>query len=375
MSAKFVKIINGSYRNQDIVDMTFPLVKPFKQFAKKHDGSGFVTVMGSSSHNIPNMQDKQCRITLDDISHMQYLDSKLEPTTYEDPTMQPIEAVPDFVQEYKDTETDEEAMERIGRSFEILDELTVASGKGIVRGMVVSGAPGIGKSFGVEHTLERMNSPAKIAGKDPKFEVIRGTASALGLYKTLYLNRHKGFVTVLDDCDSILYDETSLNLLKAALDSGNKRSLHWLTDSRSLKEDDIPSSFEYDGSVIFLTNLDFRRTNASKIKDHLNAIMSRCHYLDLELSTTRDQILRIKQIVSAGMLKSYRFDEAAQQEVVDFIETNKDDMMELSLRMVKKIADLREAMPTKWMEFAEATCIKPETKYRRRLAAKETQDD
>jgi hypothetical protein len=154
-----------------------------------------------------------------------------------------------------------------------------------------------------------------------------------------------------------LYDETSLNLLKAALDSSPKRTLSWNTDSNLLRREGIPEKFEFKGSVIFITNLKFDNVRG-KIKDHLDAIMSRCHYLDLTLDTAREKLLRVKQIVGAGMLDSYKFSKAEQQEIVDFMLDNQDKLREISLRMCTKIADLRKSQSDRWQTMAEVTCMR-----------------
>ena len=138
---------------------------------------------------------------------------------------------------------------------------------------------------------------------------------------------------MLDDCDTVLYDETSLNLLKAALDSSKKRKISWNTDSALLRREGIPDTYEFKGSVIFITNLKFDKVRG-KMKDHLDAIMSRCHYLDLTLDTTREKMLRCKQIVADGMLVEYGFSKKEQEEVMNFMFDNKDRMREISLRMV-----------------------------------------
>lgn len=254
-------------------------------------------------------------------------------------------------------ESDDQIIERLRTRFEILDEMTQASIDGVVRGMVVTGPPGVGKSFGVEAILEKNSLFDKIAGNKLRFEVVKGASSAIGLYKTLYQNADKNNVLVLDDCDTVLYDETSLNLLKAALDSSKKRKLNWNTDSALLRREGIPDCFEFKGSVIFITNLKFDKVRG-KIKDHLDAIMSRCHYLDLTMDTTREKVLRCKQIVKDGMLNEYDFDKATEDQVVDFMIDQKDKMREISLRMVTKIADLRKAMPEKWQTVAEVTCMR-----------------
>jgi len=80
--------------------------------------------------------------------------------------------------------------------------------------------------------------------------------------------------------------------------------------------------------------------------------------LDLTLDTMRDKMLRAKQIVGDGMLTKYGFDKAEQNEIISYMEDNKDKLRELSLRMVTKVADLKKMSPTRWQRLAENTCIK-----------------
>jgi hypothetical protein len=185
----------------------------------------------------------------------------------------------------------------------------------------------------------------------------KGAASPIGLFKLLYQYSEAGSVLVLDDCDSVLYDETSLNLLKAALDSSPKRYLSWRSESRVLVNEGIPDRFEFKGSIIFITNLKFDKTRG-KLKDHLDAIMSRCHYLDLTLDTMRDKFLRCKQIVKDGMLQEYMFSQQDQDELLEYIFNNRNRIREMSLRMVLKIADLKRMNGDKWKRYVEMTCMK-----------------
>ena len=259
--------------------------------------------------------------------------------------------------ETKSTETDSQIIDRIKQRFEILDDMTQMSIDGIVRGMVVTGPPGVGKSFGVEQVLDKNNLFDKLADRKLKFGIEKGAASAIGLFKLLYNYSDKGCVLVLDDCDTVLYDETSLNLLKAALDSSPKRTLSWNTDSNLLRREGIPEKFEFKGSVIFITNLKFDNVRG-KIKDHLDAIMSRCHYLDLTLDTAREKLLRVQQIVKDGMLNTYKFTKDEEQEIVDFMLDNQDKLREISLRMCTKIADLRKSQSDRWKTMAEVTCMR-----------------
>jgi len=268
-----------------------------------------------------------------------------------------IEVLPNNVKD-NPNETDEQIIERMRERFSILDDMTQASIDGVVRGMVVTGPPGVGKSFGVEQVLEKNSLFDVLANNKLRFEVIKGASSAIGLYKVLYNNADKNSVLVLDDCDTVLYDETSLNLLKAALDSCKKRKLSWNTDSALLRREGIPDTFEFQGSVIFITNLKFDNVRG-KIKDHLAAIMSRCHYLDLTMDTTREKVLRCKQIVADGMLNEYQFTAEEENDVMDFMIANKEKMREISLRMVTKLADLKKSFGTdKWKRTAEVTCMR-----------------
>ena len=163
---------------------------------------------------------------------------------------------------------------------------------GDIRAMIVSGPPGVGKSYGVEQEIEKATLFDKIAGKRLRAEVVKGSATPIGLYQALYKYSDPNCVLVFDDCDSILLDDVALNLLKGALDSGKKRKISWLSESSTLRREGIPDSFDFKGSVIFITNLKFDKMKSQKLRDHLDALQSRCHYLDLTLDTMRDKILR-----------------------------------------------------------------------------------
>jgi hypothetical protein len=257
-------------------------------------------------------------------------------------------------------ETDEQIIARLRERFEILDSMTRAVKEGNVRAMIVSGPPGVGKSFGVETQLQKSDLFNTLAEKKPKFEVVKGAMSAIGLYAKLYEFSEKGNVVVFDDCDSILMEDLSLNILKGALDSSDRRFISWNTDSRILRSEGIPDRFEFKGAAIFITNIKFEHVRSKKLRDHLDALESRCHYIDLQMDTEREKILRIKQIITDGMLDKYDFDnvDIVKHELVEFIDANKGKLRELSLRMVLKLADLRKSFPTNWQSMARTTCMK-----------------
>ena len=258
-------------------------------------------------------------------------------------------------------ESDQDILNRLRDRFEILDDMTRAVKGGKVKAMIVTGPPGVGKSFGVEKVLSKHDVFANVANDEKlkKYEVVKGAMSAIGLYSKLYHFKDKKNVLVFDDCDSILLDDLSLNILKAALDSSKKRTIHWNTDSHLLRREGVPDSFEFQGGAIFITNIKFDHVKSKKLRDHLEALESRCHYLDLTIDTTREKLLRIEQVVTeCGMLDEYELEDYQKLEVVDYVKANSDRVRELSLRTVLKVADLRASFPDKWKSVADMTCMR-----------------
>lgn len=339
MTQATIRIKTGSYRNKSAAGMCFELVSQFTKTAK----NSFVTVRNGGQ--FPDFPDT-IRINVSSPSDYEFVGSKAD-------------LVQDIVEDT--TETDEQVMERIRERFEILTDMTKASISGDIRAMIVSGPPGVGKSFGIEREIEKATLLDQLAGRRLRAEVVKGSATALGLYCTLYKYSDPNCVLVFDDCDSILLDDVALNLLKGALDSGKKRKISWLSDSNMLRREGVPDSFNFNGSVIFITNLKFDTMKSQKLRDHLDALQSRCHYLDLTLDTMRDKILRIKQIAQDGELfDGYEFEQSEQDEIIAFMDINKNKLREMSLRMALKIADLRKSFPQRWMTMAKSTCMKPQ---------------
>jgi len=336
-----IKIKQGSYRNSPIIETVFPMVKPVN-IGKK---GMFVTV---DARALLGEDKGAIRVLLEGPDSFEYVTSEGEAVT------QMIPAKVEKVQE-----TPEEAMDRIRKRFAILDQMTDAVANGVVRGLIVSGPPGVGKSFGVERILDEYEAMHKLSGgKAPRTEVVKGSMTPIGLFQTLYNNSQDGNILVFDDCDSILFDEVCLNMLKAVLDSGKKRTISWKSESNALRREGIPDRFDFKGGCIFITNVNFENVRSKKIQDHLEALMSRCHYIDLEMDSIEDRFLRINQIVKDGMLNEYDFGDEGEQEVVDFMVEKASRLREVSLRMVLKVADLKKMAPENWQELAESTCMK-----------------
>ena len=344
-----VLIKNGVYRNMPVNNVAFTLVKGFQTGAK----GGYVTVnaAGYFGPDLPEV----VRINVNGIEDIEFTAESIPPGEFVAPIAHPQV----HVHNPAPVETDEEVIARIGERFDILDQMTKATIAGDVRAMIVVGPPGVGKSYGVEKQLEHSGLFDQLSGRRVKYEVIKGAMTPVGLYCTLYKHSDKNNVIVFDDCDSVFQDDLSLNILKAALDSGKKRRIYWNSDSAMLRREGVPDMFDFKGSCIFITNLQFQNLKSKKLQDHLEALQSRCHFIDLTLNTLRDRFLRIKQIYLKGELfADYDFSSEQGDEVIAFMEANQNRLREISLRMALKIADLTKVSADNWKALAVTTCMK-----------------
>jgi hypothetical protein len=252
------------------------------------------------------------------------------------------------------SETDAQIAARLEDSFSAMHTMALATVKGINKSLIISGPAGVGKSHTVMQIADAMED-------DKLTTVVKGYVRPTGLYKLLYENRFKASVIVFDDADSIFMDDVCLNLLKAACDMTRSRRLSWLTETKMEDEDGerLPRTFEFEGSIIFITNYDFDYLieRGNKLAPHFQAMISRSHYLDVGIKSKRDYVVRLRQVVGQGMLREQGFNQAQEDELMQFIGDNQDRLRELSLRMVIKLAGLM-TMGGDWQRLARATCMK-----------------
>ena len=297
----------GEYRNQPIIDQSFELVKGYAEGKR----GVFITVKNDGK--FPQVQIANVKIKVNNVNDITW------------GTEKPIMANANLELAPVVTESDEDAMDRIKTRFDILDDMAKATIAGDIRAMIVSGPPGVGKSYGVEQQMEKASLFDQLTNSRTRYEVVKGAMTALGLYAVLYKYSDSKNVLVFDDCDSVFQDDLALNILKAALDSGKSRRICWNSDSSLLNREGIPNSFEFKGSCIFITNLKFENIKSKKLQDHVEALQSRCHFLNLTIDSDRDKMLRIKQVdrdCDGGLLRDYDFNEGQGQEIFDFMEEN-----------------------------------------------------
>ena len=252
----------------------------------------------------------------------------------------------------RETETEIDA--RISERFEILDTLTEACVVGNARALIVSGPAGLGKSFTVEKRLSQWDPEGN------NHIIVKGYVRATGLVKLLYHYRHDNNVIVFDDADAIFFDDVSLNLLKAVCDTTERRSVSWMSEGKLVDDESaelVPRTFDFDGTIIFISNYDFDAMieRGHKLAPHLQAMVSRSHYIDLQMKTRRDYLVRIKQVIAQGMLSDLT--ELQKAQVMRFIDRNSDTLRELSLRIALKLASLCKQSDN-WERLARVTCCK-----------------
>ena len=338
-----IRILSGSYRNNPVAGDVFTLVKGY-QVGKK---GGFVTVKndGQFASGGP-----QVRVNVNSIEDIQFMNGEVVVGSAVE-----FKAKAEVIKE-----SDQEAMDRIAGRFAVLDEMSKACISGDIRAMIVTGPPGVGKSFGVTQQMEKASMFDKIAGKKVRFNTVKGAMSAIGLFVLLYKYSDAKNVLVFDDCD-IWDDQDAVNILKGALDSSKVRRISYNKDSRILREEGVPNSFNFNGSIIFITNKSFDAKKANKMQPHLDALQSRCHFLDLTINTERDKMMRIKQVyrdADPGLFVDYSFSKEQEEGIMEYMWSNCNQLREISLRMVLKIADLVKISPNNWTELAKATCMK-----------------
>lgn len=225
----------------------------------------------------------------------------------------------------------------INERFDFLSQFVTMVAKRTAPSLLVTGEGGLGKTFTVRAALKAygledasvaigLSSDTTLSEKESRklFTVVKGYSTAKGLYRTLYENRNR--IVVFDDCDSVLRDPVSLNLLKGALDSYDQRIISW--NAESFGDDDLPRSFEFKGGVIFISNMSQYKID--------QAVKSRSMCVDLSMNAEQ-KIERMGEIIKSSEFLP-EFDKKIKKEALSFLSENKDIARELSFRTLISVA-------------------------------------
>jgi hypothetical protein len=238
----------------------------------------------------------------------------------------------------------------INERFGFVSDMVTMLANGAQASVVVTGPGGLGKSFTVNQTLTANGfkdvstledfAVGAVIKTNKAFRVIKGYSTPKGLYRTLYENRDG--VIVFDDCDSVLKDPVSLNLLKGALDSYSRRIISWRAD---IKDEDLPTTFEFKGRIVFISNL------ASTQIDQ--AIITRSMAVDLSM-TRKQKIERMRHLLNSGEFMP-EFDKVTKNDAMSLIDKLQDKVKELSLRTLIQVTKIRKSAGSNWSNLAEYT--------------------
>ena len=234
----------------------------------------------------------------------------------------------------------------INERFGFVEKLVNMVATSVQPSAVITGAGGLGKTYTVTKTLEANGykdisdladfQVGSVINTRKCFTMVKGFSTAKGLYRTLFENNKS--IIVFDDCDAVLKDPVALNLLKGALDSYGKRIISWNADMR---DEDLPRSFNFEGRVIFISNMDQDKID--------QAIRSRSMMIDLSM-TTDQKIDRMEHIAeSPEFLPEY--DRAIKQDALALIREVKDEASEISLRTLISVSKIR-ASNKDWKDLA-----------------------
>jgi hypothetical protein len=254
-------------------------------------------------------------------------------------------------------QTDEEMLQEMSTRFDIMAKIIRGAAEGVYRAAIISGAGGVGKTHTIRKILEHFKDKGKI-----QTEKVSGYMTAVNLFKLLWRNRTKTSIIILDDADGILDDPTGLQLLKAALDTSPVREISWMSESRALKEDDVPQTFIFEGSMIFITNRNMQGEvdmGRSKNTAHLEALMTRTHYVDLKLHTPRQKVLWIEHMVrSQHILAAAGLNKEQIEVVLNYIKEHRDKLRTLSLRTAMQIGEYILSEGNKWKAMADVLLMR-----------------
>lgn len=236
----------------------------------------------------------------------------------------------------------------INERFGFVKDMVTMLANGDQASVVVTGPGGLGKSHTVSAALRDAGfndvsvlDELEVGDNIPKnsYRVVKGYSTPKGLYRTLYENRDS--VIVFDDCDSVLKDPVSLNLLKAALDSYSRRIISWRAD---IKDEDLPTVFEFKGRVVFISNLSTTSLD--------QAIITRSLAVDLSM-TAKQKVERMRFLLTQPDFME-DFAMVHKTESMDLVDNLCDKIKELSLRTLMQVIKIRKSNPNgKWKDLAE----------------------
>lgn len=262
------------------------------------------------------------------------------------------------------------AQDKRTRLVSIAEE--VSQGK-LDRHCYIYSPPGLGKSFTFQQKL-------KASGIKHRFITGAVTPVFLGAeLATLHVDNvnDEKIIIIIDDCESILNDLEFCNILKNVLDGTkqlqyNKLMKGWL-HSLSVRQRTAIESLTNENSAgftvptdnflfVFLSNIklptetDLKKLNrvgkaTKELEKHRNAIRSRCKTIDFTMNNQTIWGWIANVIIESKALERILKEEHIEkgQIILDWLFNNADNLTELSIRTVEKMAEEMRRNPLSYI--------------------------
>lgn len=208
-----------------------------------------------------------------------------------------------------------------------------------VNSVIISGNPGIGKTWNIIKKLEQLSEELDI-----RFNKFSGSITPLAFYQQLSDYSTNKDILFFDDCDDILYNSTSLNILKAASDLGRSRHVSWVTS----RDTGVSKQFTFEGKIIIATN------TSIKNNPHYRAIEDRMHVYNIQV-TLEEKLAKIVDIAYNSEDIKDLIGVVPIDRVLEAILSRADkiDPDKLSIRTFVKILELTNLLPNDWESYME----------------------
>ena len=227
--------------------------------------------------------------------------------------------------------------------FTFTEALTEMVATGKSPSAIVTGEGGIGKTFTICKVLAAngfvncLEPEAVHVQPSKQYVMIKGYCTPYALYRTLFENQDR--VIIFDDCDSILKDATAINLLKAALDSYSKRTVCWQSE---VKGSDLPTSFTFNGGVIFISNHSLSNLD--------QAVRTRALCVDLSMNAEQ-KLERMGHLVADAEFQP-ELPKQVKADALALIKEHLPKVRNLSLRTLIQVSKIRNTGRADWARLA-----------------------
>jgi len=188
-----------------------------------------------------------------------------------------------------------------------------------------------------------------------------GTASGPGVFTLLYHNRKN--IVLFDDSDGALADQDARNIIKAATDTKKKRKLSWnkrssfiydpedkeLADELSDDANMAPKYFDFEGRIIFISNLPLNKLDPD------GALRTRAFIINVDPTPEEMFEYMGKILYDIRLEEGLSLTREERLDVLGVVKTSKRPG-DVSLRKLVRALNLAASGASNWRKLVELYC-------------------